>query len=216
MTRTPFKSLLALAVLAIPTQDKENWQFEQYSKIPANQVSFSSRGMDIQIQKSASPAFYPLPAPKAISGFRIKGEFLGLPRFADKGRQGDKGADDYALRLGFILAGDKKLSGLKKLFAPTWVKNLYQRVPSAYGLDHVHFFNVTQNPQQLGKKRVHPSSDLIQEEFFATVSQPGPFTYEHNFDQPMNTLGLWLSIDGDDSQSDYAVRIETLELKPQS
>jgi hypothetical protein len=115
--------------------------------------------------------------------------------------------------VGFVLPGDRKLSGFKKLFAPTWVKNLYSLLPQDQGLDHVHFFNVTQNRQQLGQKRIHPASDLIEEEFFAFISEPGTFAYEYKFQEALRPLALWLSMDGDDTQSDYVVHIESLELK---
>jgi hypothetical protein len=212
MNKRSFPSFFAAAVLVIPTQTKENWQIDQFARIPANRVSFTEQGMVIDVQKSANPLFYSLPSPTVIKGFSIQGEFKGLPRFKDGQQQGSKGADDYPLRLGLVIPGDKKLSGFKKIFAPEWVKNLYKRVPQEIGLDHVHFFNVTQSAQQKGTKRVHPSSDLIQEEFFAAVSQPGPFSYEFNLAQPMTALALWLSIDGDDTQSEYAVKIESLKL----
>lgn len=205
--------VLMAGVLIIPTHEKENWRLESYANIPANQARFSLQGIEVEVKKSASPMIYPLAQGRTVTGFAIKGAFLGLPHFQNGPKQGSKGADDYVLRVGFVLLGDRKLSGVKKLFAPTWVKNLYSLLPQDQGLDHVHFFNVTQNRQQLGQKRIHPASDLIEEEFFAFVSEPGSFAYEYKFHKGLNPLALWLSMDGDDTQSEYVVHIKSLELK---
>ncbi|MCX6129611.1 MAG: hypothetical protein NTX25_11170, partial [Proteobacteria bacterium] len=157
------KATILWAFLAIPMHDAGRWEVEKYSKIPAHTLDFSSAGLKIQIDKSASPLFYALPSVQRVYGFKVQGEFQGLPRFLNTPKQGDKGADDYALRIGFIVPGEKKLTGLRRVLAPDWVKNLYDKIPKGLGLDRVQFFNITQNPAQLNLTRVHPLSELIQE-----------------------------------------------------
>lgn len=207
------RSTILLAVMALPTQVQDKWELETYSRIPANEISYSAEGMRIKVRKSASPLMYPLSQPGKISGFKITGEFHGLPQFADVTRQGDKGADDYALRLGLIVPGSKQLTGFRKLLAPAWVKNLYSKLPKGMGLERVHFFNITQNPAQVNSTRVHPASELIQEEFIAHVSKTGPFQFEYQLKTPEPAAALWISVDGDDTQSNYDVVISSLELK---
>lgn len=206
---------LSLSVLIIPVQESRTWQIDRYSNIPPNEVTFAAQGLNIHVKSSSNPLTYPILPAKKITGFRIKGIFRGLPRIADLEKQGLKGFDDFPLRVGFIIAGDKKLSGMKSLFAPAWVKNLYAKIPEGQGLDHVRFYNVTQNPSQKGTQRVHPGSDLIQEEFFETVTAPGAFDYDYNFKQPLTSLATWISVDGDDTKSEYEVLISSFELKTQ-
>lgn len=207
------QSTLLLAVFALPVQVKDKWELETYSNIPANDVNFSSEGIRIKVRKSASPLMYPLSQPGKISGFKIAGEFYGLPQLTEVSRQGGKGADDYALRLGLIVPGTRQLSGWRKLIAPAWVKNLFQKMPQGMGLDAVHFFNITQNPSQVNTSRVHPASELIREEFIAQVSKIGTFQYEYQLKEPVSAVALWLAIDGDDTQSSYDVVISSLELR---
>lgn len=207
-----FKNLL-FGVLVLPLQDPIHWKLEEYSKIPKNEVTFQKSGMEIKVNKSASPIFYSFNRKYKIIGFKVTGEFKGLPNFKALANQGTKGADDYPLRIGLIVSGDKKLSGLKKFFAPDLVIRLYNQIPSEFGLDHVHFFNVTQNKNQLGLKRKHPSSDLITEEYIKLVEKPGSFKIEHHFSEALPALGLWLSIDGDDTMSEYSVILSNLELE---
>lgn len=212
MTQNRFTSSLLLSAMLIPTQNLEGWKHETYSRIPSNQVSISEKGLLVQIKKSASPLIYNLKSQKVVSAIQFSGDFLSLPRFSDLSRQGEKGADDFALRFGLIVPGDKKLSGVKKLFAPEWVKQLYKQVPDELGLDYIYFFNIVQNAALLGKKRQHPNSDLIQEEFIAVAQQPGPFKFSHILKQPLKVLALWISIDGDDTQSHFDVLLSKIEL----
>jgi len=144
------------AALIVPLNDATQWQLEKYSNIPTNVVSFSQDGMKVRVDKSASPLIYALGSTKKIVSFRIKGEFRGLPGFPSVTRQGEKGADDCALRIGFVIPGNKRLTGLKKLLAPRWIKSLYAKVPGEIGVDHIEFFIATQNPQQIGLRRIHP------------------------------------------------------------
>ncbi len=213
MNRFGPRSTLFLAVLALPTQVKDQWALETYSRIPVNDVSFSGEGIRIKVRKSASPLMIPLSQSGKITGFKITGEFHGLPQIPEGRRQGEKGADDYALRLGLIVPGSKQLSGWQKLLAPTWVKNLYQKMPAGLGLEGVHFFNITQNPAQVNSARVHPASELIREEFIAHVSKIGPFQYEYRLKEALPAVALWISVDGDDTQSNYDVVISSLELR---
>lgn len=206
------KSIL-FAVVAIPITHLDSWKMEAYSKIPANKVSIVGQNLHIQVQKSASPLIYPMKEKVRVTGFKIKGEFKSLPKFKDVTQQGKKGFDDFPLRIGFIVPGEKRLSGVKKMFAPDWIKNLYRQLPENQGLDHITFFNLTQNPDLVGTSRVHPSTDLISEKFIETVNSPGPFDVTYALKEPIVAAAIWLSIDGDDTKSDFDVLISQLELQ---
>jgi hypothetical protein len=201
------------ALLAVPVNQLESWKMEVYSSIPANKATVEAQSLQIKVQKSASPLIYPLKNEVKVSAFKIAGEFKSLPIFKDVTRQGEKGFDDFPLRLGIIVPGEKKLSGLKRLFAPSWVKNLYRQLPEGQGLDHISFFDVTQNPQLVGTSRVHPSSELIMESFIHLVKSPGPFEISYTLKKPISAAAIWLSVDGDDTQSEFTVIVSKIELQ---
>lgn len=204
---------LLLAAIVIPVHDADKWQVEKYSNIPANAVSFSKDGMLTRVNLSASPLILRLNSPQKVTGFHIKGEFRGLPKLKDAKNQGEKGSDDYPLRVGFVIPGEKQLTGLKKLFAPAWIKNLYSTTPPGAGVDHIEFFNVTQNSRQLGLHRVHPLSDLIHETFFSLVEHDGKFDFDYTLTEPLDAVAIWISIDGDDTKSAFDVLVTSLDLK---
>lgn len=206
-------SFFLMAVIAIPVQEQAAWKQENYSKIPKNEVSFSQEGFLVRVDKSASPLLYPMLPVKKIVGFRVVGEFRNLPKFSNVEAQGQKGSDDYALRIGFVVPGANRLSGVKKFFAPAWLKNLYSAVPTTAGVDGVRFFNVTQSKKQLDLERTHPSSDLITEKFFALTVDGGKFDYSYDFKEPIEAAAIWVSIDGDDTKSKFDVLIRQLEIR---
>ena len=212
MTGLRLPKALLFAALVIPTQGMEGWRIEKFSRIPGNEISATINGLLVRVKRSASPLIYPLKSAIKVKSFKVSGEFRGLPRFSDISKQGEKGADDYALRVGLIIPGEKRLAGVKKLLASQWVRHLYSQVPKGTGLDHIHFFNITQNPSQVGKTREHPASDLMREDFFALAEKKGPFTYEFTLKQPLEAVAVWISIDGDDTKSEYDVLISNLEL----
>jgi len=214
-TRQSLAPLTLMAAISLPTHNLDKWQVETYSRIPSNIVSFSKTGILIKLNGSAGPLIFPLSGPTTISGFRVRGEFRGLPKFKDVSRQGERTADDYPLRIGFVIPGDRKLSGLKKMFAPEWVKKLYEKAPKDSGISHIQFFDVTQNPLQVGKGRIHPASDLIHEEFFALAKESGPFDFKYQIKTPLKAIAVWISIDGDDTGSTYDVLISDIELNTQ-
>lgn len=212
MNQIRIPSAFVFAALIIPTESMKGWHLETYSRIPSNEVATSEKGMLIHVRKSASPLMFQLPRTEHITGFKVSGEFRGLPNLPNTATEGEKGADDFALRIGFIVPGEKKLSGVKRLFAPQWIKRLYERVPPELGLDHIQFFNVIQNPKRVGRERVHPNSDLILEDFFALAETAGPFSYTHRLKKPIDAIAIWVSIDGDDTKSEFDVLLSKLEL----
>lgn len=200
-------------LIVIPVNDARLWISETYRNIPGNIVMFSKDGMTTKVHGSAGPLIYTLKVPEKLSGFHIQGELRGLPKFKDVTQQGNRGADDYPLRIGFVIPGEKRLNALQRLMAPDWVKNLYARAPEGTGIADIEFFNVTQNPKQLGSSRTHPMSDLIHETFFATVQEPGKFDLNYQFTSIIRASALWVSIDGDDTHSEFEVHIDKFELK---
>jgi hypothetical protein len=209
--RLRFISLYGAVIM--PVIDGSQWTIEKYSNIPANAVLYPKDGMLIKVDRSASPLIFRLTPPRKVTGFHIKGEFRGLPKFKDVKSQGEKGSDDYPLRIGFVIPGEKQLTGLKKILAPAWIKNLYSTAPPGSGVDHIEFFNVTQNQLQLGHHRIHPLSDLIRETFFSQVERAGIFDFDHRLTEAIEATAIWISIDGDDTKSTFDVLVRSLNLK---
>lgn len=213
MKHTAFISRLMMAIVVIPLQSLNGWKIEKFNKIEQNEVTASAEGLNIKVNSSAGPLVYSFSPKLRVLGFKVEGEFRGLPKFKKPSDQGTKGNDDYPLRIGFVVPGSKKLSGLRKLLAPSWVSQLYSFLPPNSGLDRVQFYNVTQSTSQLGDSRKHPASDLINEEFFALAEKAGPYSFSYKLKTPLEAVAIWLSIDGDDTKSNFEVFIKNLNVE---
>jgi hypothetical protein len=206
MGEKKFLSQFLAGIIVIPLSIKGPWIEEKYSKIPANQNIFNDSGLSVVVKKSASPLIYPLREKAHVKSIHIQGVFHSLPNFK-------KGIDDQPLRVGLIIEGEKKLNFAQKILAADWVKRIFEMASSDRGIDRIYFYNVTQDPHQVGLSRQHPLSDLIWESYFAHIDAPQKFDYIIPSTHSEKTLGLWIGIDGDDTQSSYQVDINKLTLE---
>ena len=206
-----FKSLLVAGVIALPLQMPADWQLLEYRDLPANAVEFGADGMAVRVAASASPIVYPLPHPARVERIEVSGHLDRLLALAP-GVQGSRDGDDFALKLGLVVAGDKTLNPVQRLFSAAWIKRLYALAPAGAGIDRIEFFNAVQDTQLLGTRRQHPLSNLIHENNVWLVDTPGDFELAYRLDEPLEVVAIWLSIDGDDSESRYTTLIRDLRL----
>ena len=116
------------------------------------------------------------------------------------------------LKIGLVESGDKTLGWIQRRMAADWVKQLHDMAPQGYGIERIHFLSTTQEPNGLGKARQHPLSELLYETRVTHLSQSGPFEMRHRLAEPTEVLGVWLSIDGDDTGSQFEVEIDSITL----
>lgn len=196
----------------VPLTGPAGWQVLRYSSLPPHRIRFTSNGLEMHVDRSAMPLIHPLPRSERVAGFRIKGRIEGTLRVpAD--RQGEKGFDDYAFRLGLVAAGERSLGFLERQFAAPWVRKLFELAPKGGGISRIHFFNLGTHESQIGRQREHPLSDLLLETVVAVPGPDGRFDLVHALERPLPVLAVWLSSDGDDTGSTFKVLIERIELR---
>jgi hypothetical protein len=204
-------TLVLAGAIALPVQYGSDWQLLQYSRLEANEVSFSRQGMAVKVDQSASPIIYPLDSPKTVTRVEVSGNLsnlLDLPT-----TQGQKGSDDFSLKIGLVVAGDKTLNTFQRLFSAKWIRKLYDLAPQGTGVEKIHFLNAVQDESLLGQQRQHPLSELIFENNVWLLNESGDFSFNHDLEDPQQVIAIWLSIDGDDTRSSYTTTIKSLLLK---
>lgn len=199
---------LALAPLDLPSA----WQTLAYRGIPPNRVEVTGQGMAIHVNRSAGPVVWPLDQPRSVSRLHVRGTVIGSLQ-TTAGRQGQKGADDFVLRVGLVESGSRRPGFMERRFAAEWVRRLFAMAPAGDGIGRIRFFNLGLSASQIGWARTHPLSDLLYESVVAVPDEHGAFTFTVPVGGPP-VLGIWLSADGDDTQSTFSVWIEALELQP--
>jgi len=203
---------LAAPPLVVPLTTDRGWQVLSYRGIPSHVVRFSTAGLSIQVRKSAAPVIYPLPSPRVVRSVRAYGHISGRLDVTPD-RQGQAGFDDYALRLGLVEVGPRRLGLLERRFAPAWVRKLFSLAPPGAGISRVQFFGLGVSPMQVGQRRQHPLSELLHERVVAVAGPDGRFEMTGQCDSDVEVTAIWISADGDDTGSTFTVTLESIVLE---
>ena len=197
----------------VPLSSPSGWEVLSFSRTPPNRVTFERQGLRIDIDRSAGPVVYPLPEPTFTTRIRAEGRVIGRLSLDGTLQQGEPGADDYALRIGLVEAGTRRLGRFQRLVAASWVKRLFALAPADAGISRVRFLNVAESPDHVGSARQHPLNDLLYEHVVTSIDAEGRFAIDHNLEQVTPVLAIWLSSDGDDTSSTFSVMLERIELE---
>ncbi len=205
---------LLLAAFALPMDSSQNWQILEFRNIKPHKTEFTTKGLKLKVEASASPIIFPLPQGMKVSEVQVEGLLSGLLTLKKEIAQGQKGNDDYTLRIGLVVEGKKRLNFAQRMVAASWVKKLFDLAPKDKGVDRIEFLVATQTAEAVGQKRVHPLTDLIQEQVVWSLLKPGAFNLSHKFSEPLPVVAIWLSIDGDDTKSSYEINLSKIQLVP--
>ncbi len=191
------------------------WKVIQFQNKLPNKIVSDKEGLHIGVDSSVNLLAYCLDEPVDVNGVLLHGTVTGLPRIRENKQQGDKKADDFAIRFGLVISGTKKLSKIDKLFAPELVKRLCELAPNSKGIDHVLFLNLANDPPPKWRNRIHPvGRGLLRERVVCISNEQGDFTLKAEFQQPCTVLALCIISDGDDTKSKYQVTVRNIQLNP--
>ena len=196
----------------IPVSDLEQWISLEYRSIPANTVTVENGNLHIAVNKSASPLIHKLYEPLKATSVTVKASWSGKLNTPQGVVQGEAGADDFILKLGIVEAGDRTLNWLQRRIAADWIKQLFKLAPKDTGVERINFLSTAHQQNLLGTRREHPLNDLLYETRVTWLEAQGEFEMEYQFEEPVNVLGLWISSDGDDTESSFDLSIERITL----
>jgi len=209
-----FAGRCCLGVFMVPLGQGTQWQSLEFSSLPKNKVTYQKDGLTLEVNKSSSPLIFPFKAAKAIQSITVKGRLLKGSLDLPAGKvQGAKGVDDFIVKVGLVKKGKKTLNWAQRQIAPKWITKLYSLAPKGSGVDSIQFLALGSQEKIKGRKRTHPLSDLLFENVVATYKPAAPFRLESKFAKPMETLALWISSDGDDTGSQFTVKITEIKIE---
>ncbi len=191
---------------------KSKWEVLSYSSIKANTFDFKGQSMTIGIDGSASPLIYPFQSPVSANEISFKAKIEGDIDFKGQ-KQGEKGADDFLLRIGLVYEGDQTLNWFQKKVAASWILKLFNLAPKGTGVSHIHFLNVYSQDALKGQKREHPLSELLIEQMVAKKDPQGFVSVTVPLVKNKKILALWISSDGDDTKAKFKVQLESIVIK---
>jgi hypothetical protein len=200
------------AAIDVPVNDLVPWTMLTFNNIPPNEVSVEDGALHIAVRSSASPLIYGLEKPTRLVGVTVLARWSGELKIPEGATQGDKNADDFVLKFGIVEAGEQTLSWLQRRIAPDWIKQLFRLAPRGTGVRRINFLSTAQQPKLVGTQRTHPLNELLHETRITLLEAPGAFEMAYRFDEPAETLGLWISSDGDDTGSSFDLEIQRITL----
>lgn len=196
----------------LPLTQTNGWQFLKYRHILPNTFRCISAGLIIGVTNSAAPAVFPLTNEMRVTELRVRGKISGSLKVPPD-KQGEKGFDDYTLRVGLVEPGIHTLNWWEKLTAADWVKKLFALAPSGMGIGKIHFFNIGTETAQIGHSWTYPSKDLMEQTVVAVPNAGGDFSFTNRFTTPLKVIAAWISSDGDDTHSSFVVTLKQVEFK---
>ncbi|MDH3490730.1 MAG: hypothetical protein OEM20_01855 [Gammaproteobacteria bacterium] len=208
-------SLLSAIVVAmdVPVDDLEPWTVLSFRNIQPNEVSVVDGALHIKVRGSASPLIYKFDEPTRIAGVTVVASWNGELHIPAGAIQGDENADDFVLKFGIVEAGDRRLNWFQRRIAADWIKQLFKLAPKNSGVNRINFLSTTKQQELLGTSRTHPLSELLYETRVLYLDTPGRFVMTHEFSEPVESLGLWVSVDGDNTGSNFDLRLERITLR---
>lgn len=191
--------------------NEKDWQVLKFGKIEANKVEFISKSdsdqIRVSVKKSAGPLVYALPEVQSIKTIKMSGRWLKQKVLEDSAFD-----EDSVLRIGLVKPGMQTLTGFKKMMAADWIKKLFSLAPKGMGIDSIQFLNLTNRPELLNRKRIHPQSDLLKEKVVWLSEKASELNLSYDLPEPMAVAAIWLSVDGDNTGSEFDLEIERLIL----
>lgn len=201
------------AALDVPVDDLEPWTVLSFNNIRPNEVSVVDGALHVKVRGSASPLIYKFDEPTRIIGVAVVASWNGELRIPAGATEGDENADDFVLKFGIVEAGDRRLNWFQRRIAADWIKQLFKLAPKNSGVNRINFLSTTQQQELLGASRTHPLSDLLHETRVLYLDMPGRFVMTHQLPEPVEALGLWVSVDGDNTGSNFDLRLERITLQ---
>jgi len=196
--------------IVIPLTAKSGWERLVYTNIKPNQISFEPTGMRLTINNSAGPIIYPLEKPALIDSLSFTINISGDIQL-DHHLQGEQGVDDFVFRLGLVYEGERTLNFIQRATAADWVKRLYQLAPKDVGVSYIEFYNIYSDSRLRGGQR-QTSGGLIIENFTEFVSLNEDMQISIATTNTHRVLALWISADGDDTNSSFDVVVKQILL----
>ncbi|MBL7184964.1 MAG: hypothetical protein ISS70_01450 [Phycisphaerae bacterium] len=195
----------------------KGWKIVRFKNVPANKWESDEDGLHVRVQHSADLLTYCLSEETQVRRILVEGLVTGLPVIPKGKVQGDKKADDFAIRFGLVVSGTRKLSKTQRFFASELAKRLSELAPKSKGIDHVLFLNLANDPPPKWRKRTHSlGKGVIREQIACVRNGPGEFTMDVRFEEPLKVLALCIVSDGDHTESRYQVTLREVQLNPGS
>lgn len=185
----------------------ERFHHITFPKIPPNRFGNEGETLVITVEQSSSFLLLPYEKPRSVEGVRFLWKSAGDLKVPDAATEQKKAGDDGRLRVGLLLQGK---APLLPFFAPRWIKTIrdIMKVPS----NEILYLAVGTRNAPMTQWTSPYADDIKIMTLPAEAQADGWQVSEMNFISPMQVVGIWLTADGDDTQSTFKTWLKDLVL----
>jgi len=185
----------------------ERFHHITFPKIPPNRFTNEGEALVITVEQSSSFLLLPFEKPRSVEGVRFLWKSTGDLKVPDAAAEQKKGGDDGRLRVGLLLKGK---APFLPFFAPRWIKSIrdVMKIPS----NEIMYLAVGTRNAPMTQWTSPYADDIKIMALPAEAQANGWQASEMNFIKPMPVVGIWLTADGDDTQSAFKTWLKDLVL----
>lgn len=176
----------------------------EYSYVQASERSdLAKDALKVRSQSSSGAQIYYFSKPQRVLEVHAQG-------VVKKGGPVAETVDDALLRWGVIYAGDRRLNWIERRFVSDWIVDLdaiAKKIGSGFGHLELAVYKGFDCPDST---ELFQRSDYVFEECAGQPIDDGSFKMQHRLQNSAEALGLWLSADADDSDSEFEIHLTHL------
>jgi len=178
-----------------------------FGNIPATKYSQEEDAIKADVASSSSFLLKPFSSVKNIKKVQWRWRMTGDFKVDSFALLQSKAGDDAVVRVGLIKSG---YAPMAPFFAPSWIKAIKDYLKLAGAQMH---YVVAGGPAPAGAAWVSPySKSMTMVQAKSSVEKDGWTLSQHDFQESIKVVGLWLMADGDNTKSNFSVLIKDLRV----
>lgn len=187
--------------------DEDAWAKITFDDIAPTDYKAQKGILTATVDQSASALIYAFDQPQTVQAAGFQWQNQGTLKVKSAKHEASKVGDDALLRVGVMIAGPKPTI---PFFAPAWIKKTASALKQPS--DRMIYLTVG-SKHKTGKSWSSPYADSIHSVAVASEKAKNSWqTVNHRFKTAQSVVGLWLMADGDNTGSQFQVKLKNLQL----
>ena len=205
-------SLLPLLLVSVQLNaeqiilDKHNFQHIHFKRIKPNIVTFSEDAIHFEVNKSASFLLFAFDEIKSFRSVSFEWKANGILNKNSVEHEKTRSGDDAWLRVGLIIEGQAE--DIPEPLLPRWMKQVRKTLRYTSGRMIYLIPDARHAPGETWRSPFSSNVDMVSVGSSNTNDEWSNVTYE--FTQPLQTIGLWIMADGDNTRSTFNSQLRNL------
>ena len=189
--------------------EKDNFEHIHFKRIRPNTVTFKQDAIHFEVTKSASFLLLAFDEIKSIRTVSFQWKANGALNKRDIDHEKTRKGDDAWLRVGLIIEGQPE--HIPEPLLPRWMKQVRKTLRYTSGSMIYLIPDAMHASGETWKSPFNSNVDMISVDSIGTDDGRNMVSYE--FTRPVQTIGLWIMADGDNTGSTFNSQISKLVIE---